>query len=532
MKLRLKYGFKMFLRNPVRMIASFLTAATALGIAGMCIFTQNYNTVDWERELYFQYYDEKYINIITSMNWLAMDTGSLDSNHFEKFKQIGAEYAYLYQTSSYSLTNPETVFGAYRLSDHFAASGTYLHSEYRGKEMFAPYADCMDGTGGSWSGAAQKIYNDLYRTLTIYSSEQAVEEFGYELIGRLPETKSEVAVPQWMYNCFLCYGYQDRAGNIFKVEREADLLGKTITLTDRNPEPVLMDATIVGIVHSDLEEEGFLEDGFWWRDEDVAAGRVGLNSTFYPIPPHIGLIISQEYWDSRATAFHENVNGFVVTLREGPYAEEIFEYLVGWQREYTYWDYRSSYIVYPTYKQPILGPSGITLYALVNQVYYDTKFYFDIIPFLSIFAAVLLMYLCFSTIMGKRRGVGIMQSMGANKLQVMFMIGVPIFLFCLLCSCGGTGIEIALLNQMNATCEDYAIRYGMSLTNIYPFTISWQTWLFTFGVPLLIAAVTTLVTVWLVFRTPVVDNLNKKDFRLFRKKVKTNPFTNLPWSGT
>ena len=143
------------------------------------------------------------------------------------------------------------------------------------------------------------------------------------------------------------------------------------------------------------------------------------------------------------------------------------------------------------------------------------------IPYLGIFAAVLLMYLCFSTVMGKRRGVGIMQSMGASKWQMILTIGVPILLFCLMCSLGALCVELVFLSYMNgrlltfaAEVEEFLRYYSVGLPN--PFTISWQTWLFTFGVPLLIAAATTLVTVWLVFRTPVVDNLNKKDFRLFR----------------
>ena len=38
MKLGLKFGFKMLLRNPVRVAASLLAAIAAFGIAGMCIF--------------------------------------------------------------------------------------------------------------------------------------------------------------------------------------------------------------------------------------------------------------------------------------------------------------------------------------------------------------------------------------------------------------------------------------------------------------------------------------------------------------
>ena len=65
MKLRLKYGFKMLFRDPVRVAASFLAAIVALGIAGMCIFMQTYNIFPWGKELFFNYsfvYNESWFN--------------------------------------------------------------------------------------------------------------------------------------------------------------------------------------------------------------------------------------------------------------------------------------------------------------------------------------------------------------------------------------------------------------------------------------------------------------------------------------
>ena len=158
------------------------------------------------------------------------------------------------------------------------------------------------------------------------------------------------------------------------------------------------------------------------------------------------------------------------------------------------------------------------------NVYEQTAVYLQIVPDFGIFAAVLLMYLCFSTVMGKRRGVGILQSVGATKGQIVLTIGIPVLLFCLLCSLGALCVEVGFMSYMNGQLwelvGDVLLSSGYIGTSApYPFTLSWQTWLFTFGVPIAIAAVTTLVTVWLVFRAPVVDNLNKKDFRLFRKKA-------------
>ena len=63
MKLGLKFGFKMLFRNPVRAVASLLTAIVAFGIAGMCIFAMCYRLLPIERALYFHEDAGKYTNI-------------------------------------------------------------------------------------------------------------------------------------------------------------------------------------------------------------------------------------------------------------------------------------------------------------------------------------------------------------------------------------------------------------------------------------------------------------------------------------
>ena len=518
MKLRLKYGLKMLLRNPVRIIASLLTAIIVFGIAGLCIFTWNYDTTEWEKEILRDHWQDKYFNIGTSSDWPALVVYTIEDDDLDRFREIGCGYAYLTQRYIGSTPYPEQEVGAYRLGDHFGGDGARMFGEYSGQELFAPYAFCPDGLDYVASAANQAIYSGFFRMHTIYSGESALEEFGYELVGKLPEQKNEVAIPQWMYNSFLCYGYKDRSGNLYEINSEADIIGKTITLTDDNS--ALMDATIVGVVHTDLEEEQFLTKNMEWRED---LGGIGVLSMLYATPPHLGLILSWDYWESRKG----NIRGQVIATHDSPYLEEIIDYLVDWQKDISYGEYwyqvdDSPHVVY---KQPHIGSSGLLVTGVLSRVYRETSIYFQMIPYLGIFAAVLLMYLCFSTVMGKRRGVGIMQSMGANKWQMILTIGVPILLFCLMCSLGALCVELGFLSYMNgrlltfaAESEAFLRYYSVGLPS--PFTISWQTWLFTFGVPLLIAAVTTLVTVWLVFRTPVVDNLNKKDFRLFSKRTK------------
>ena len=579
MKLRFKYGLQMLLRNPVRMIASFLTAIAALGIAGMCVFTYNYNTVSWEHELYFRYSDDKYTNITYGDNpqgnflLTNLDTTREEMELLEAdIREIGGEYAIQItqgQTiSSSSGGGPNRIsqsFGVDSLPDMFAVEygkvdGEFPDSqafcEYKGEMLFAPYL-------GSWQGgrlemergADMDTYQDFFEQTTVYSSEAALEEFGYELVGKLPEKKEEVAIPQWLYNCFLCYGYKSADGTEYVIEREDDIIGKTLpmigweavevwvdgTYVKTMYEQSNFDATIVGVVHTDLEAEGFFEKNLYYRSDcGQEQCLAGLNSD-YSRPPHVGVIISRDYlMNHRVNNWYSTDSrsfiDCITVLRNGEHAEEYFDYVTAWRGDRDYlrtWQAETISVRQPSYAMP--RPVSI-FYSKISFIFFETSVYFDIIPYLGVFAAVLLMYLCFSTVMGKRRGVGIMQSMGASKWQMTVTIGVPLLLFCLLCSVGAVFVELGFLSYMNGrlmhdaslalTEAGYEI---LSLPN--PFMIGWQTWLFTFGVPLLIAAVTTLVTVWLVFRTPVVDNLNKKDFRLFRKKVKTNPFTDHPWSG-
>ena len=537
MKLRLKYGLQMLFRNPMRIAASFLTAIAALGIAGMCVFLANYNSLAWERELFFDHSDDKYVCIGSNGGYTLLDPGSLSAEHLAEFQQIGCEYALDVGCNTGLMDESEYLYGTYRLGDYLNGTGIGLYGEYQGETLFAPLAATPYGLSSGGGGDNVTIYNNFYRRLTVYSSEDAIKGFGYELVGKLPEKKNEVAIPQWLYNSFLCYGYKSTDGTVYEINSEADIIGKTIALTDRNVSvrdkgsgytvtesvPVTFDATIVGVVRTDLEEEQFVERYVWTETVQGEQTYMGFLYGGYSFPPYIGVIISQEYldcYDERfygAEDFHSdrNVSVHAITLRRGDYADEVFRFLTDWQNDETFWYYMTVGIkeYHPAYQHSLAEED---LFGALSMVYSEVRMYFQIVPYLGVFAAILLMYLCFSTVMGKRRGVGIMQSMGASKWHMILTIGVPILLFCLLCSLGALGIEFAFMAQMNAGFEADAASRGIVVSQFYPFTLGWETWLFTFGVPLLIAAATTLVTVWLVFRTPVVDNLNKKDFRLFR----------------
>ena len=553
MKLRFKYGLKMLFRNPVRIAASFLAAIIALGIAGMCIFMQTYNIIPWAKELFFGYsgYNgtvEPYIALM----WTNGDSPEFSEYNFFSEEQLLEAESIISDIGGYAIMFQDDrdppAFVPADLQYYVNASETRFWGEHDGETLFAPYprvdSDMYFGTSQE-DEVRRDIYKQLYRQITVYSGEDAMEAFGYTLVGSLPEKEDEVAVPQWLYNCFLCYGYRSEDGTVYEVDSEKDIIGKTLKLYwGRGSYPIAseleheVEAEIVGVVHTDYEKEQFPERAFAIKRDLPETAPLTIENyyrynggTRFIDAPHMGLVVSREALLS--FTYDEFTATHIVVPRYQSYSETYFNLF-----------YRpdevSTHEFYPITGGPRLQiaetHSVKTLDFTVQQIYADTAIYFQIVPYLGVFAALLLIYLCFSTVMGKRRGVGIMQSMGANKWQMILTIGVPILLFCLLCSVGALCVELVFLSYMNGrldvTIETLVEMYDYSAVGLpYPFTLGWETWLFTFGVPLLIAAVTTLVTVWLVFRTPVVDNLNKKDFRLFRKKVKTNPFTDHPWSG-
>ena len=566
MKLRFKYGLQMLLRNPVRIAASLLAAIIALGIAGMCIFTLCYSAVDWERDLYFNHSDDKYTNIVIKVN-AENGAGVYDRMSYDTYsaleqdiKEIGGGYA-TELTMSYAFTydiqgraTTSWAYGVSNLPNYFAdtSAGTTIFSEYEGETLFAPHLGNWTGSSCVQGSVDALIFDNVYAQMTVYSGEDAMEAFGYTLAGSLPEKDNEVAVPQWLYNCFLCYGYRDADGTAYEINSEADLIGKELALIETEEQEVWVDgalvkvthiskevpATIVGVVHTDLQADGFFDNYLLSTPEDNVWN--GYNDFSYSNPPHLGIIYSKAYLEKvieMRGSFDPLKIKCISVPRFGEHGQEYFDYVTAWkQNRSVFWikgnDARNQEL--PSYILPriIFG-----FYGYLGYVFDTITIYFQIVPYLGAFAAILLMYLCFSTVMGKRRGVGIMQSMGASKWQMTVTIGVPILLFCLVCSLGALCVEVGFLTYMNDFYEEVILlelnRWDTTIqTLVYPFTLGWQTWLFTFGVPLLIAAVTTLVTVWLVFRALVVDNLNKKDFRLFRKKVKINPFTDLPWSSS
>ena len=532
MKLRLKYGFKMLFRDPVRVAASFLAAIVALGIAGMCIFMQTYNIFPWGKELFFNYSgwrygSDPYVGIISNRQnqYPNMYYGGHGFNRERLaetetlISEIGG-YAIMYCCADIV---PDSNIGVADLFEYVNETQTRFWGEYNGETLFAPFAkepDYIEKTTPEKRARAD-ISDYLYNTVTVYSGEDAMEAFDYTLVGALPQKKDEVAIPQWLYNSFLCYGYRAKDGKVYKIERESDIIGKEVELQYWDHGKKITPAIIVGVVHSDYESENFPGRIFTYREgtSGLTADNYGSfnGGMEYIPPPHMGVIVSKEFLLLNR---EENIAAQIVVPRYKEYSEKYFDLF------YEAAEKKNSnefYQVSPKYVRMASSPAVVTLDQSVRRIYNDTSIYFEIVPYLGAFAALLMIYLCFSTVMGKRRGMGILQSMGADKKQLVFTIGVPILIFCLVCSLGALFVELGILSYMNGRLWEtvleleYFFSYS-ALTVPHPFTLGWEVLLFTFGVPVAIAAFTTAVTVYLVFRAPVVDNLTKKEFRLIRRK--------------
>ena len=471
-----------------------------------------------------------------NMSDSVMGTSYFTKDAFlESEKEVASVgYGYAFMLNSYYSTR--TYLGLSKVQDFINTDEARFWGEYQGETLFAPFVDPTDT-----SRVGTDLNRFLYHLMTVYSGEDAMEAFDYTLLGRLPAAVNEVAIPQWLYNCFLCYGYKSTDGMVYEINSEEDIIGKELALRCLAFIPLgngtgyyeeqSFPAKIVGVIHTDYAAENFPQRLFITQSQDgdeqtelsLETFRF-IDDDFYVIPPHMGIAVSRDFVETY-NMDEEMYVSHIVVPRFQEYSEQYFEL-----------EYAEYYGMNPSEITHIRFERGKTL-KIANSlamsdldyqmtvIYSDTSIYFEIVPYLGVFAAVLLMYLCFSTVMGKRRGVGIMQSMGATKGQVIFTVGIPILLFCVVCSLGTLCVELGFLSYMNGKLWETVLNlrtwYGYSAFSVpYPFTLGWETWLFTFGVPIAIAAITTLVTVWLVFRAPVLDNLNKKDFRLFSKRTK------------
>lgn len=528
--LKLKFGFKALLRNPWRAAVSFLLAVAAFGITGMCIFGSTYSVYEWEKECYFLdqgKYTVFYLSDRASYSTTLSIKGSscFKKDTYEKMKEdiqeIGGGFAAMYGSPNFSTNFRGGRFSLYKLYRFVGRQDGSLYGERDGEQIIAP------------TGNSSEIFDCFYSWMTVYSGAEAIDEFGYTLYGKLPEKADEIAIPQWFYNSLLCYGYRDPATEeITEINCEADVIGKTLELArDIDSIEEAMDigrtvfsAKIVGIIHADYGAEAF-EESFEYRtlSEPDYVSLIQVGAIDQAAPPHVGFAVSNEYLEmhtrSQNPTSDEAYVDYMVVLHHHPeYAEEYFSYITAWKKGgvMEVLKGKANGIDYS------VGKDLSGMYMAADSVLEDESIFFTVkplVPFFIVFASALLAYLCVSTVAGRLRGAGILQSLGAKPKDIFIAFGIPLMLFALLCSFGALGVELCFLKSMNRTLvvmTNYMARKGTMI----PFRITWQTWLFTFLTPAAVVAV-SLGALFIFFRKkPVISKLAKNPFRLFGRRLK------------
>jgi len=519
--LKFKFGLGALLRNPLRIIAAFFTAVIAIGIAGLCIFTDTYDMLVWEKNIFLNYNDDWYITISVDNAEMSQVSASTSNGLatsgmvYEDYKTLlheldGMNTGYatvLWSSVTYEVEEADHIFSVYHLADYLGDNaeldekdGHTVYYEYNGRQLFAPYISktkySYDGTDSDREFTYNaELYYDLFGAMTIYSGQNALDEFGYTLVGKLPEKVNEVAIPQWLYNSFLCYGYNDPATNkVTAINSEEDIIGKTLQLAGDFPpdyEGGTFEATIVGVVHSDCEN-----DPAFANIKEIA-GKLNLSDE-YSIAPQTGIVICSD--------FFEEYNGnktrtCVVISRISGRAEEYFDYLTSWRKGSSYRkivDPDAWPEIYVNYGMPY---SILKLYTNLSTVFDSTTIYLKIVPFLVPLAIVLLIYLSVSTAVGRRREIGIIRSLGMENSKILLSLFIPLVVMAIAVSLVGLGVELAFLNYMNNYLFDVAQK--ALTTGFYPFTLTPPTLLFTFLSPVLTVGISLAVTMAVLARRPI-----------------------------
>lgn len=509
--LKIKFGLGAIFRNPLRLIGAMLTSIVTMCIAGLCAFTYSYSAIEWEKDIFLNYLDDPYINIVVSSgsstefagNIIDIEDDFTSAKYAEirdKVTELGGNYATMIWGQNVNPIN--TSFSIYELNGYLGKneeidngeSKETVYHEYNGEKILAPYVSVSQDYRNS------SLYWAFFEAMTVYSSEAALDDFGYTIVGKLPEEYNEVAIPQWLYNSFLCYGYRNPdVGEEIKISSNDDIIGKTIKLVGdwKNNERRIVEATIVGVVHSDTENEKSFLDIDYEKN-----GKFRQLSTDYSLPPQVGLAVSQKFLNSYHTAKNtERYVNCVTVSRTTGLAEKYFDYITAWKADDTFmnvWSNGDSKITYAM-------PECIRMiYMGLPHVFESTTIYFKIIPFIIPLAVGVLAYFTISTVYGRKREMGILRSLGTSNFKIWLTYMLLFILVAAVISCAALGAELIFLKYMNniLLSEANYINAGLSV-RFYPFALTSEAWLFTFLAPVLVVTLSLAVVMLVLSRRSI-----------------------------
>jgi len=350
---------------------------------------------------------------------------------------------------------------------------------------------CNEIEGYSWTNYLGS-YNleTVFRYVDCYSynsciagSEENYRAMGFELLGgRFPSAENEIAITENYYAAFQQFGYRD-GDEIVSVKTYDDMLNRLIgsysyNFETRTEERVGTEYTIVGVV--DTFHRNVIED----KEGITPSGRLLLSAE------------SKTKESVNLMYMTENVHDYK-TLRKA--VELSFFYREEYGKESGKWDGDRVNFYASVYDTTIASSKGeVRLYAAVLGAAG---------VFFGIFAALLNGHLTTLSIEGKRKKVGILRSMGADKKTIwrVFLVdvlfaGACIFVVALCMTCG------VYFGWLRAWMS--ARSYGVT-----PCVLSGWTVLILaaicFGVPL----ISSLLPLHKFFKKSIVENISGNESR-------------------
>jgi len=521
--LKFKFGLSAILRNPLRIIVSLLTAIVAFGIVGMCVFTYTYDIVVWEKDIFLNYSDDPYVNMVYTYGriygelgdvWAPSEELTYEKYHelLDKVEGLGDNYAVTYQTSEGGVFGEAISLGVSRINKFLGQRGDNeseaIYCEYNGERLFAPYVSPKYESLNGKLLLGSSAYDLLYSLITIYSGEEAMDEFGYTLVGRLPEKYNEIAIPQWLYNSFLCYGYRNPdTGEVTKISSEEDIIGKRLWLTGdsyyaRDEKYIKIDGVITGVIHVDYASDPMVNHMKISEDNKTIAF-----SFDYSIPPHLGLAVSEDFFETYRRRDEGGYIGCVTVSRSSENIEKYFDYLTEWKRGLSFYDIIDVDRLSKLHLNYVMPMSINGLYTSLPEVFNAATIYFKIVPFLTPFAFVLLTYFAVSTVYGRRREIGIFRSMGMSKTKIWLSFLIPLAVAAIITSIAATAVELGFMGYMNAFL--YRKAESPMMVGFYPFTLNAPTLLLTFLSPILTVTISSAVALFFLTRKSVCSLIAK-----------------------
>lgn len=517
-----KFGFRFFYGRIVRILISFVLIVSTLVIVGVGVAIRTYDYMD-----ILEYY------YVHSADGKGQDAQSSEvAARFSEKANLQMRYRHFYYdgygrimqddlislekdvsevTDCYALVRESERFGSYGFMHHpyekerdeaygWCYPEAFLGTANRGDVLYAPNGvlapvpQLRRDVGGTPHNA-----NLFYSRIACYQNKETLDEFGYELYGRLPESDDEVAIPYTLYQAFLSYGYRyaedplketNRTDGAIEITSMDDILGKEIAVScgeqyysdERNQwEYPFFYAKIVGVI-SPGEESAAIARSIKLLEEDSADTLIEWNPCF-------ALAVSRDFLERYCP---EDYYDYITVSGKCSEAQlkEYFKIGTVELSQWNYGQYEEARLAQDVIFRRTITDAMAHVLSKLGAVLYDWQGYMVYLWVLVPFSMLLSAFTILSTLSGKKRNIHLLRSLGATKGQMVRMLLLPVLLFCVLC--GGValiGVQL-ILNGFTLSQTGVIAWFG---GQYFPYTVGLPTCLAVFGIPLAMAAVSLVI---------------------------------------